>query len=103
MYKMNGMKKIISIVIIAAAFGCNQPKTETTEKKMEAMEPAKDSAVKSNLASLNFASKNDLSCGMPISAGLSDTTTYKGKLYGFCSAECKEDFLKDPEAHLAAK
>lgn len=97
------MKKIISIVIIAAAFGCNQPKTETTEKKMEPMATAKDSMVNGDLAKLQFASTKDLSCGMPISAGLSDTTTYKGKLYGFCSAECKEDFLKDPEAHLAAK
>src|SRR5882724_3315657 len=97
------MKKILGIIIIAAAFGCNQPKTETTAKKMEAMAPAKDSSVNSNLAKLEFASKKDMSCGMPISAGLSDTTIYKGKLYGFCSAECKEDFLKDPEAHLAAK
>ena len=97
------MKKTISIIIIAAVFGCNQPKTEATETKMEAMAPAKDSAVNSNLAKLDFASKNDLSCGMPISAGLSDTATYKGKLYGFCSAECRADFLKDPEAHLAAK
>jgi YHS domain-containing protein len=100
---MNSMKKIISIVIIAAAFSCNQPKTEPTEKKMETMEPAKNAAVNSDLAKLQFASTKDLSCGMPISAGLSDTTSYKGKLYGFCSSECKEDFLKDPEAHLAAK
>lgn len=87
--------------MIAAAFGCNQPKTEKTEKKMEAMTPAKDETVKSNLANLNFASKYDLTCHMPISAGLSDTASYKGKLYGFCSADCKDDFLKDPEAHLA--
>jgi YHS domain-containing protein len=47
---------------------------------------------------LAFDSKKDLSCGMPISAGVSDTAQYKGKLYGFCSAECKADFLKDAEA-----
>ena len=97
------MKKIISLIVIAAAFGCNQPKTETTEKKMEVMPPAADSALSNSLAKLQFASKKDLTCGMPISAGLADTASYKGKLYGFCSAECKEDFLKDPEAHLAAK
>lgn len=97
------MKKIIGILIIAAAFGCNEPKTAAPEKKMETtMAPVKDSTAEA-LAKLDYASKKDLSCGMPISAGLSDTTTYKGKLYGFCSAECKADFLKDPEAHLAAK
>jgi YHS domain-containing protein len=97
------MNKFIVILIAAAAFGCNQPKATEPEKKMETtMAPAKDTAANA-LAKLEYASKKDLSCGMPISAGLSDTATYKGKLYGFCSAECKADFLKDPEAHLAAK
>lgn len=96
------MKKIISIILIAAAFGCNQPKSVMPEKKMETVAAAKDS-VEANLSKLDFAVKKDLSCGMPVSAGVSDTTTYKGKLYGFCARECKEDFLKDPEAHLAAK
>src|SRR3954465_11933733 len=95
------MKKIIGIIIIAAAISCNQTNKTDPEKKMATM-PAKDSA-KNNLAMLSYASTKDLSCGMPITAGLSDTATYKGKLYGFCSAECKADFLKDPEAHLAAK
>ena len=94
------MKKIFGIIIIAAFISCNQTNKAVPEKKMEDM--PKDSA-KNNLAKLDYASKKDLSCGMPISAGLSDTATYKGKLYGFCSAECKADFLKDPEAHLAAK
>ena len=95
------MKKIIGTIIVAALMSCNQTNKAVPEKKMEAM-AAKDSA-KNNLANLEYASKKDLSCGMPISAGLSDTATYKGKLYGFCSAACKADFLKDPEAHLAAK
>jgi YHS domain-containing protein len=95
------MKKIISLVIIAAAFSCNQANKVVPEKKMETM-AVKDSA-KNNLAGLAYASTKDLSCGMPISAGISDTATYKGKLYGFCSEECKADFIKDPESHLAAK
>ena len=97
------MKKIIGILITAAVLSCNQPNTAAPEKKMETVAPAKDAAVNANLAKLSFASTKDMSCGMPISAGLSDTATYKGKLYGFCSAECKADFLKDPESHLAAK
>jgi YHS domain-containing protein len=95
------MKKIIGIIIIAVAVSCNQTNTGAPEKKMETM-ASKDSA-KNNLATLSYASTKDLGCGMPLTAGISDTATYKGKLYGFCSAECKADFLKDPETHLAAK
>ena len=40
--------------------------------------------------------KRDPSCGMPVSAGIGDTTHYKGKVLGFCSKECKDEFLKDP-------
>ena len=96
------MKNISSIVLIAAALGCNQPKSVMPEKKIETVATAKDS-VENNLAKLDFAVKKDLSCGMPTSAGVSDTATYKGKLYGFCAAACKDDFLEDPEAHLAAR
>ena len=45
--------------------------------------------------------KKDPACGMPLTAELEDTTRYKGKLYGFCSKECKEEFLKDPEGYSA--
>jgi len=95
------MKKYIVVLIIAAACSCNQPNATAPEKKMESL-VVKDTA-KNDLARLAFASPKDLSCGMPVSAGVSDTTTYKGKLYGFCSAECKEDFLKNAEALLKAK
>jgi YHS domain-containing protein len=95
------MKKYIGILIIAAACSCNQPNPTVPEKKMEPM-AVKDST-KSDLAKLVFASAKDLSCGMPITAGVSDTATYKGNLYGFCSAECKEDFLKNAATLLKAK
>jgi YHS domain-containing protein len=38
---------------------------------------------------------------MPLRSGLEDTTTYKGKLYGFCSKECKDAFLADPAGYTA--
>lgn len=52
---------------------------------------------------VEFASKMDLACGMLLSAGIQDTAHYKGKVYGFCSKECKDDFLKTPDAFLASK
>src|ERR1700744_2239706 len=69
--------------------------------------PAKDTtSAESNgvlpgLKNLSFAYARDPACGMPLSAGLMDTTTYNGKLYGFCSQECKNEFLKDPKGYTA--
>jgi YHS domain-containing protein len=50
---------------------------------------------------LAFDYKKDPSCGMPLTAGVEDTLHYKGKLYGFCSKECKDAFLKDPASYVA--
>jgi YHS domain-containing protein len=66
--------------------------------------PTMDSAsvnAKARFKGLKFDNPNDLSCGMPLTAGLEDTVHYKGKLYGFCSKECKDAFLKDPASYLA--
>ncbi|HEX7691182.1 MAG TPA: YHS domain-containing protein [Sediminibacterium sp.] len=46
--------------------------------------------------------KKDPSCGMPVSAGISDTAHYKTHVLGFCSKECKETFEKNPESYIAA-
>ena len=46
--------------------------------------------------------KKDPACGMPVSAGISDTAHYKGKVLGFCSKECKSTFEKNPETLIAA-
>jgi YHS domain-containing protein len=45
----------------------------------------------------------DFACGMPVSAGISDTCHYEDKAYGFCSAECKAEFQKEPAKYLASK
>jgi YHS domain-containing protein len=46
--------------------------------------------------------KKDPTCGMPVTAGISDTAHYKDKVIGFCSAGCKDDFKLAPEANIAA-
>ncbi|HTS43065.1 MAG TPA: YHS domain-containing protein [Puia sp.] len=56
---------------------------------------------KARFKDLKFDNTKDLSCGMPLTAGVEDTVHYKGKLYGFCSKECKDAFLKDPASYLA--
>ena len=46
--------------------------------------------------------KKDPTCGMPTTAGISDTTHYQNKVIGFCSTECKAEFLKNPKANIAS-
>ena len=46
--------------------------------------------------------KKDPTCGMPVSAGISDTAHYEKYVLGFCSKECKDEFLKNPKASIAA-
>ena len=48
------------------------------------------------------ANKKDPTCGMPTSAGISDTAHYQNKVIGFCSTECKNEFLKNPAANIKA-
>lgn len=96
------MKKYAAILLIITVAACNQPKKAEPEKKPEMPAAQKDPA-KKDLAGLDFAIKKDLVCGMPVSAGVHDTAQYKGKIYGFCAAECKEEFVKDPEGYLSAK
>jgi YHS domain-containing protein len=64
-------------------------------------------AAVSNIDSVKFTpamvdNKRDPSCGMPVAAGIEDTVHYKNKVLGFCSKECKDEFLKDPDKNITA-
>lgn len=74
------------------------------EVKSVAQDQQKDTVKRSKVdfKGFAFASPKDLACGMPLSAGIGDTAHYQGKLYGFCSKECKEEFLKNPAAYLVS-
>lgn len=98
------MKKYFPIAaVLFVVFSCHQAadkngaaaKTDTTAASPDV------NAESASLKNLSYAYNRDPSCGMPLKAGLQDTTTYKGKLYGFCSKECKEEFLKDPAGYVA--
>jgi YHS domain-containing protein len=53
-----------------------------------------------SLKSLVTKYKRDPVCYMPISAGISDTTLYKKEVLGFCSPECKNLFVNEPNQYL---
>jgi YHS domain-containing protein len=88
------------LLVLGLTFAsCNTKKATPADENISA--PPKE-PVKVKLAEL--ASKKDLNCDMELIEGhVADTAIYQSKIYGFCSTECKADFLKDPEAHLAKK
>ncbi len=92
-------------IIIALLTGCNN-NTVTEEKKVsnaahethysDTVTSSMDSikALKAKYASLQFASKRDTICGMPVTAGVVDTLMLGEKIYGFCATGCKDEFAK---------
>mgnify|MGYP003339794898 CR=1 FL=1 len=96
------MKKMIPfawLVLSAILYSCNNNNVE----KENAVGPApKQKVVDIKLTQLS--SEKDFVCGMPLEEGsITDTTSYKEKIYGFCSAECKAEFLKNPQTYLSQK
>jgi len=90
--------------LLAAFFACKSrhhvPAMETTTHKDSTTVTTTPGQ---HFNGIEFASKMDLACGMLLTAGIQDTAHYNGKVYGFCSEDCKKDFLKTPEAFLASK
>jgi YHS domain-containing protein len=91
-----------SFLIFIAACNHSQKTGESANTELtdtSSMKPAAtaDSAKKKFTVAM-VDNKKDPNCGMPVTAGIEDTVHYKGKVYGFCSDECKQAFLKNPDA-----
>ena len=92
---------LILFILVTGVMSCKQkqqseaqPDLENHSMQASTMETYKD---------VKFDDKKDLVCGMPVSAGITDTAHYKGKVHGFCAKECKDEFLKNPASYLATK
>lgn len=97
-YFLHFMKKtILYFIVVMLAVACNNNSTENARQDNKHM-PKDSTTSKFTLAMVD--NTKDFSCGMPLTAGINDTAHYNGKVYGFCSKECKEDFLKNAEAYL---
>lgn len=93
------MKKLIILAFaVASLTACNQPKQERVQDATQVQhhEPAP-----LNFTADQVDNKKDPACGMPTTAGISDTLHYDGKVFGFCSPDCKEGFKADPKSMLA--
>jgi YHS domain-containing protein len=95
------MKKMYYVWLLGATMlaSCNTGnKQETSTTTPEAPE------TKEQLSPAILSTNKDYVCGMELSEGMvADTTTYEGKVYGFCDPGCKTEFLKDPAKYLSQK
>ena len=98
------MKRIISLIAaLLILISCHDEKKKETTPVADHHQDSIMVTEKDKFKDVVFDSDKDLSCGMPVSAGVSDTAHYKGKVYGFCSKECKDEFNKNPSAYVASK
>jgi YHS domain-containing protein len=98
------MKKSIFCVVVMWAMAACHPGGQSADaaagrRVMDSTALAAANFKKAVISLVDY--KKDPACGMPLTAGLEDTTRYKGRLYGFCSKECKAEFLKDPDGYSA--
>lgn len=90
---------LLIINVIVFSIGCeSKPAVMESNNKDTSMATANASIISID----SLSNQKDPSCGMPVSAGVSDTAHYNQYVLGFCSSECKAEFKKNPEAMLAA-
>ena len=89
-------------IFLTACGGNSAPTSDSTTTSMDSTVTvaAADSVISYDISLVD--NKKDPTCGMPVTAGISDTAHYDNKVLGFCSAGCKEEFLKNPKANIAA-
>ena len=90
------MKHIYSIVLGLLIFSsCND---QTIQTEVSATPGEDTMTIQENVQQTKYTpemvvNKHDMTCGMPVTAGISDTCHFNGNAYGFCSPECKTEFL----------
>ena len=106
------MKQHVSLMVMTFSFflmACGNESSSTsatvdstanTNMDSSANAVSEDSVISYDISLVD--NKKDPTCGMPVTAGISDTAHYNNKVLGFCSAGCKEEFLKNPKANIAA-
>jgi YHS domain-containing protein len=102
------MKKIISTISLGCFLllsACNSAPSSNNKTVDTAAQKQTDTiavAIPKNYEITYLDNKKDPTCGMPVTAGVTDTAHYGNKVIGFCSIECKNEFLKNPKAGIAA-
>ena len=90
-------------IFIEAAFvffaSCQSKQQQPEVKTAPALEEAAQQNANTQ-TQITLATDKDLVCGMNVTAGECDTTLHDGKIYGFCSADCKVEFKANPAKYI---
>lgn len=89
-------------MMMVGALACSNNEEKSNEGQQETMHQT-ETAAETKYTPDMVVNEKDFTCGMPVTAGISDTCHYEGKAYGFCSPECMAEFKKDPAAAIAKK
>ena len=95
------MKKFL--LLISAAFYLISCANKQEQEEASSPEHSATIEKENKYTTEMVVNKKDFVCGMPTTAGISDTAHYKENAYGFCSSECKSAFLQDPTTYVASK
>ena len=90
------------ICALALFTACKSGGTQTEKQVQDSTSAMKATPPSEGFDYKLVQNKKDPACGMPVTAGISDTAHYKDYTLGFCSKECKDAFEKSPESLLAA-
>ncbi len=98
--KMQRKKTILkrTVLLLSAVvvfFSCHQQADQDAAYKSRAYTKSDTSRAKFTRNMVD--NLRDPSCGMPLMAVVEDTLHYDGKVYGFCSYQCRDDFKKNPK------
>lgn len=91
---------VLPVAAIVALAACNQKAETKAAEQQPEITAAEPETV--NVKVSDLATPKDFICGMDVVDGsIADTASYEGKLYGFCSKECKAEFAKEPAKYVA--
>ncbi len=102
---MNTMSKWITMAALLFLAACNnqqkQAQADSADSAATMQHNAGNGTDTLHRFSLSLVDDpKDLVCGMPLKVALEDTVHYQGKVYGFCSQECKHSFQQNPTAYV---
>ena len=98
----NLFKLSIAVAGLFSMTACASNQQEKATTTDTAMTMQQDTTTAPAFTAAMVDNKKDPTCGMPVTAGINDTAHYENKVLGFCSTECKNEFLKNPKANIAA-
>jgi len=104
--KNKTVKKIIGLSLVMSALfitSCgNDQVGKNQEEKNNVADKSNTTPEQKTYPVSLVNNKKDPACGMPVTAGISDTLHYGKYVLGFCAEGCKKEFLKNPKGNIAA-